>query len=886
MNYKYDSGAPTQFVCGGLLILGDFELELNYKYEPKDWKFTAQIGATSSDSSVKKILQSVCPQLAELIPSFVDMPLPAAGGSDADGLEILRTEDAIVVFRLTLNVGNSESLTFLQLQYPAAGEKEKPPPPPTKRVVSFSMGTLPILGEIPLAGTILKPVVDELDFVWVHMDGDKDDGGLTKKEVDLLNASLPQGRKLRFKEQKESGDSDVLITTGFHFMVVDGGTVKLDYQFGHGNKPDSGSDDSSTPSPEVDDDSPPDPEDSSLSGDSVTTPMVKTLGPLSISNVGIDLNDDIISLKLDAKCKLGPIEFDLLGFSIGLDFSSLKLNDLSTLIPSFSIDGLAASFDVPPLELAGLFEKKGDTYSGGCILGMTPYTLMAVGSYGVVHIDAQGNIITPSTKPPSPPPPVGGSMYQSVFVFATLDGPLMELEFAEITGVKLGFGYNSRLVNPTIENIFQFPLLSDETMDATDPLAMMAKYFCHSPEWVINEQEAFWIAAGFTVIAFELLKVSVVAVMEFNPDLELVLLADAVASMPMLSDDHEMTFVFVELGIIAAMDFGKGTLQIDGQLSPNSFIFIPACGLTGGFALYCWFSGSTYAGDWVCTLGGYHVSYKVPSYYPTPQRLAISFRVDDDLSIVGDAYFALTPKVCMGGGRLSAVFTSGGLVAHFDAWTDFLINFNPFHYSGDIGVMVGVAYTIHAWIIDYPISQELSATLNVQGPPFSGVLNVDFCGFGFSCHFGAGASIPPPLTSEEFLKMLSQAPSATESGPQTTLVLESGLVPSKGGTGTNGSKAAEPWLVRAGSFVCRFQSKIPLSEAGYQDVKGCGSNTSIFIKPMHISDAITSMMNITVVDTETGGVVPGFRVQGVTEALPTSIWGACTDSGLSHHGEY
>lgn len=880
-------------MCGGLLILGDFELELNYKYEPKQWDFKAQIGSTSRDSSVKKILQNVCPTLAELIPSFLDMPLTAADSSDADGLEVLRTKDGVVVFRLTVNIGKSESLSFLQLQYPAAvGPEETPaPPPPTKRVVCFTMGLLPTLREVPLAGTLLRPLVDELDFVWVHMDEDKGDGGLTRNDVDLLNGHLPGGRQLRYKDVKDSADSAILISTGFHFMVVDEGAVKLDYQFGqkkpssqpsppNASSSESGGDDSSgsgdAPSPSP---SPPEPGDSHLSGDPVSAPLNKTVGPLSISNVGLDLVDNtIITLTLDAKCKLGPIEFELLGFSIGLDFIKATLNNLSSLEPTFSVDGLAASFDAPPLELAGLFEKKGDTYFGGCVLGLAPYTLMAVGSYGVVHIDAQGNIITPSTNPPpSPavPPPAGGSTFQSVFVFATLDGPLAELEFAEITGVKLGFGYNSRLVNPKIENIFQFPLLANETMDPTDPLAMLNKYFCQSPAWVINEKDTFWIAAGFTVIAFELLKVSVVAVMEFNPELELVLLADAVASMPMLSTDHEMTFVSVEVGIIASMDFGSGALQIDAQLSPNSFIFLPACSLTGGFALYSWFSGSAYAGDWVCSVGGYHVSFKPPSYYPTPKRLGVSFRVDSALSIEGDAYFALTPKVCMGGGHLSAVFTDGGLVASFDAWADFLINFNPFFFSGDIGVMVNVSYTIHAWIVDYPISDQISASLNIHGPPFSGVLNVDVCHFGFSCHFGAGASIPPPLMPEEFLQMLSQTPAADDPGSQVRLILEAGSVPSEVGTVVSGSKAAEPWVVRAGSFVCRLQSKIPFGEAEYNTVKACGSNNSIYIKPMHISDAITSVMNITVVDTKTGDVIPGFRLQGVVEALPTSIWGPC-----------
>ncbi len=95
-------------------------------------------------------------------------------------------------------------------------------------------------------------------------------------------------------------------------------------------------------------------------------------------------------------------------------------------------------------------------------------------------------------------------------------------------------------------------------------------------------------------------------------------------------------------------------LRVEAQLSPNSFIIAPACHLTGGFALCYWFSPSSYAGDFVFTVGGYHSAFKVPAHYPRPQRLGISWVISENLSITGESYFAITPKACMGGGILKA----------------------------------------------------------------------------------------------------------------------------------------------------------------------------------------------------------------------------------------
>ena len=57
-------------------------------------------------------------------------------------------------------------------------------------------------------------------------------------------------------------------------------------------------------------------------------------------------------------------------------------------------------------------------------------------------------------------------------------------------------------------------------------------------------------------------------------------------------------------------------------------------------------------------LGGYHSAYDPPAWYPTLDRLQIQWDLGGGLMVTGQAYFAITPKVCMGGGLLQAVLSA------------------------------------------------------------------------------------------------------------------------------------------------------------------------------------------------------------------------------------
>ena len=56
------------------------------------------------------------------------------------------------------------------------------------------------------------------------------------------------------------------------------------------------------------------------------------------------------------------------------------------------------------------------TYSGGVIISIIPYGVLAYGSYGSYNT------------------------FKSFFIYGEMEGPLVELGYATIDGVKLGFG--------------------------------------------------------------------------------------------------------------------------------------------------------------------------------------------------------------------------------------------------------------------------------------------------------------------------------------------------------------------------------------------------------------------------------------------------------------
>lgn len=91
------------------------------------------------------------------------------------------------------------------------------------------------------------------------------------------------------------------------------------------------------------------------------------------------------------------------------------------------------------------------------------------------------------------------------------------------------------------------------------------------------------------------------------------------------------------------------------------------------------------------------------------------------MSVTGESYFAITPKVAMAGALIHVTLSVGPVHAWLEASFDALINFHPMHYVVDFRVSIGVAFDLDVWFIHIHISCSVGADLHVEGPEFGGV---------------------------------------------------------------------------------------------------------------------------------------------------------------------
>ncbi|MCJ1355364.1 MAG: hypothetical protein MMC33_005355 [Icmadophila ericetorum] len=884
LTYDYDSsGEGSHFLITGTLLLGQAQLELSYEHFLDSWEFSAELTDPSLvDKSLSNPVGETINGLLSSISS--DFSLPNYVGniqlpSDASvSLDLRKTNigTAIyIVFQIEITIGAFDAI-FIQYKTDAwAGPK---------RVFRALVSTLDLPDNVPIIDKFAQPF-DEMHFMYVQDKSGPTPQGILRQEMDLLNEKAT--RKFIFQETKKPGNMkplDVVIVPNLHFVIVldleAGPTIVLDHIFGSQTQ---------SQSLVVRRDTAND-ADSSSDSDASMGALQKTIGPITISNIGIQFKSGHLIIILDATVMLGPIELELLGAGLDLDFTGSAAN-LLTLPPiTFVLNGLGFGYSKPPVVASGLFERQGeDFFVGGVVVAFEPYLFMASGCYGIVDD------------------------FKTVALFCKLAGPLVELEFAEISGICGGFGYNSLLRFPTIDEIFNFPFVKQDQIGGT-PLDTL-KLIGNNPDgWVKPTKSSLWLAAGLTADAAKLITITAVVVIDFQPTVKLGIFADAVASFP--PAPSPIQYVYVELGLAATVDFAAGSMLVEGQLAPTSYIYVPACHLTGGFALGYWFGSSGHAGDWVFTIGGYHPAYKPPSHYPVPDRLAISWNLDDALSILGEAYFALTPKVCMGGGMLKASLSLSPLYAYFEAYADFLIKFDPFYFTGDIGVSVGVQFTLDLWICTIHINIDIGAMIHLEGPPMHGFVHVDFWVFGFDIYFGDQHPAQQALTQLlDFYNLLKQQDLAKTTAPslmtQPRKQLTADPTPAPtpiddlvenahrfncvGGLFVPSDQAqtvpsGQTWQVRAGSFQFSVDTVFAANSGSVlQGINGGsaqGSGKSIYSRPMELSGTIDSQITVEVYtevdDPKTKlpvkKTVANFSIDSNIKNVPLAMWGQYTSA--------
>ncbi|WP_299139549.1 DUF6603 domain-containing protein [uncultured Tateyamaria sp.] len=538
--------------------------------------------------------------------------------------------------------------------------------------------------------------------------------------------------------------------------------------------------------------------------DKVILPIQRSFGPLFLKTFGLEWkqpNTDLdLGLLFDAKVTVSKLEVELKGLSVGIPLRTPgTISDYSLGLEGLDFTLQAGSVDIS----GGLFKdevivdgNKIAEYNGQALVKIgDKWTVSAMGSWAEV----QG--------------------HPSLFVFAMVDATIGGPGFFFVTGVSGGFGYNRALKIPAQDKVQDFPLVAGLTNPAAvgGKGASPAEALAALKDYIPPAQGVNFFAAGVQFTSYELIKSNALLVIEFGKTFEVAVLGLSRIKLP---QEGSETFAYVELGLEVLFVPAQGVLGATLQITPNSYVLTKDCKLTGGFAFFVWFDPSPHAGDFVLTVGGYSPYFRKPAWYPDEPRLGFNWKVSDQVTVTGTAYFALTPSAIMGGGGLDIQFHSGAIKAWFTAHADFLIQWKPFAYIIDIGVTIGVSVRVKLLFVTATIKVEVGASLELWGPPTGGEARVHLWVASFTVGFGASKNeIGGYVDWNNFTTLLPQNTPAQTAAIQpmmqaqaasppfenvVTLKITGGQVPAKDADGA--------WLVRASAFTFDVETAWPLTQ--------------------------------------------------------------------------
>ena len=578
--------------------------------------------------------------------------------------------------------------------------------------------------------------------------------------------------------------------------------------------------------------------------------------------------DSQVAILLDAGVTLG-------GLSIGLTGLEAKLPIHLPPSPSFDLAGLQVQFTASSFSIGGglvkVPEKTPVEYTGELTLTLGNFGATAFGSY-----------TTADNQP-------------SLFAFVFIDTPLGGPACFYVTGLAGGFGYNRSLKLPTIADVATYPLVQGAmgTLNAKDTQTQLNLLIGLAP----NQD---WLAAGVRFTSFQMVKSFALLTVAFGTNVEIALMGESTLTVPVSTAEKPQDPVAeADLVVLVDVQVTNGVVAVNAKLSPSSYVLSRAAQLTGGFAFYIWFEPSHYAGDYVVTLGGYNPYFSPQPYYPQVPRLGLNWKVSDELTVKGGLYFALTPSVIMAGGSLSATWQSGGIKAWFNAQTDFLIRYKPFHYEISVAIAIGVSVTVDLLVTSVTIVVHVGVGLKICGPPFGGTATIDLSIVSFTLSLGDTSPPPEPIGWPEFKSSFlppaisrpsSQAQPAAERGvtladtrdksvtPTNSLITitaPTGIVRTFTDKGGPSHDVAAVWLVSAGKLQLVIGTQVPSTEVATPAttvLSGTGWTKSLGVGPMGAGPgSLSSTLTITI-DRDGATDDDDWEATPLLGSVPAGLW--------------
>ncbi|EWG52350.1 hypothetical protein FVEG_11121 [Fusarium verticillioides 7600] len=886
-------GQPTKVSFEAGLKISSILLETKFKRtDVNTWSLTAKLheettaaGKASKEFTLGDAVQKLLGQeIVDILPGFVTGTTFKTSKPQEDKFDIIVTRlngtKPHIVFGAEMKFGMLH-VQFVQL-VPITGKADKPSP--IKRMIRVSLGPLPSISKLPILGNLDIPF-DALEFLWVNT-------MFTQEDITTLNGSAQMFVNQPFKMRPE----DKELSEGFHFRLVGSQGVFLDHVFGQ-DKPEkkktpagavtTGS--KGTPAPVQE--KKPSTEAAVPSGGApaTTAALAKKKGPLTLSGISLSYEGGVLRIHLDASVLIGPISAGIQGLTLVVRLDSKQIHGLHDILHvpiDVEVEGFDMSFTRMPIQIAGALHHKPGTkaYFGGVAISLSTFSIAALGSYEQVPANAA----------------TGTPEYDSFFIYAMMEGLIFTMGWAEIRGLMAGFGYNSRLRLPTVEQLSSFPLIQGFDQAGGFNMNQAVKSLTGPDAFVTPSMGSIWLALGLVIRACEAIDMRAVATVALGPNqTDIGLIARATATLPRRASPDK-ALVLIDLSVVGKLDLVNGELSVDGLINPTSFILNKDCRPSGGFAIRSWFGkNNPHSGDWVISFGGYHPMYQVPAHYPRPQRLGISWTLSSNLRVTGNAYAAITPGAIMAGGMLQAVFSAGPLGAHFDAHADFLVNLKPLHYVADMAVSAGVYYEIRVWRFRKKISVNVGASLHLEGPPIHGSVYFDLSVVSFTVSFGSGSSEGKRAISlRELMELVLQEAGDTRKADNSivnphTFTAVSGLLGDdkkksdavNKASGNKVASAKERWHVRSDNFIFSVRSAVPTNSIGIEGRSGTQyRGNSIISRPMQMkndtsdSARIKSTLGVKVRNVGEDKIVPFREVAKVEDQLPANYWGPYSEN--------
>ncbi|MFE7558124.1 DUF6603 domain-containing protein [Kitasatospora sp. NPDC057500] len=578
-----------------------------------------------------------------------------------------------------------------------------------------------------------------------------------------------------------------------------------------------------------------------------------TLGAVRISRIGVGFADGQVFVALDAVLSVGPVRLVLMGLGLGFD------GELSV---SPRLRGAGVQLDKPPLKISGMVERRtGPEVAPGLkeqFIGLASietgfFALNAAGSYAKA---------------------VDG--WSSMFLFGEISGGergLFGPPPFRVIAVSLGFGVNSTVRTPRIDEVGGFPLVNrlDGGGSGDTPEQVLEK-LAGPGGWITPREGQYWGAGGIEFSSFEFIRSRALLLVEGGQSWKVLLIGRTTIDLPRSkAATRPIARVVIDLAIGYRQD--QGLFSMDAVIAPGSYVIDPAAELTGGLSFYIWGQDRTAAGGgkgFVFTLGGYHPRFKRPAYYPDPPRVGWRWAIGP-VAIRGRVYAALTDGAFMAGGELAANYDKGHgiqLQAWFTAWLDALVQWKPFYFDLSMGLSIGVAATVKVLFIRVRVSLSVGVSLDLWGPPIGGRARIKVWFISFTVEFGTGRDGVPAIDWGEFSVQL---PAPLSIAPLSGLLVD--VDPEE--TAIR-SATGEPLLVSMDGFAVRTEAAVPASRIVFNGRSFAGAeDATIDIRPMGPKgQGVVSEHHVTLKKFDTTWTPPDWKIAVYRQDMPKAMWGA------------